>query len=132
MPNDDLDVTIGIKIVVTISNCKEDLYLNSFKQTPLIIENNDCKMFIYASKGVGIVTKDGIKPKKGSIALNPKPLQVITDIFINKTKNLKKTIYCSIGAINGEKIAKNTANEKVGVVNERFSIIRAQQVLSSL
>jgi len=115
MDNDDLDVTKGCEIAVTISDKFEDLELNSIKHLPYIFKHNNSTLKLYAGVGVGVVTKDGLKPKKGYGAINPKPLEVLQNIFnsyISKNYNL----YCSISVTNGDNIAKQTANSKVGVL----------------
>ncbi len=111
MENDDLDVTKGCEIVVTISDKKDDLELN-----PLVHEayNIEDKLFLYAGRGVGVVTKDGLKPPKGYPAINPTPLNAMKEIV--KSYEITKPIFASISVINGEQIAKQTANEKVGVI----------------
>ena len=110
MDNDDLDVTKGCEIVVTLSDKIEDLKLNSLTHKPYIINN----LHIYAGVGVGVVTKDGLKPPKGYPAINPTPLKAI-EIIYNKFGK-KKVIYSSISVIDGDKLAKQTANSKVGVL----------------
>jgi len=110
MDNDDLDVTKGCKIVVTISDQKEDLELNSIEHKPYKLGSLE----LYAGIGVGIVTKDGLKPPKGYPAINPTPLKVIVDIYTKFGKN--KKIFATISVTNGKEIAKQTANAKVGVL----------------
>ena len=110
MDNDDLDVTKGCKIVVTISDQKEDLELNSIEHKPYKLGSLE----LYAGVGVGVVTKDGLKPPKGYPAINPTPLKVISDIYTKFGKN--KKIFATISVSNGEEIAKQTANAKVGVL----------------
>jgi len=110
MDNDDLDVTKGCKIVVTISDQKEDLELNSIEHKPYKLNSLE----LYAGVGVGVVTKDGLKPPKGYPAINPTPLKVISDIYTKFGKN--KKIFATISVSNGEEIAKQTANAKVGVL----------------
>ena len=111
MENDDLDVTKGCEIVVTVSDKKEDLELNHLSHKPYNIED---KLFLYAGRGVGVVTKDGLKPPKGYPAVNPTPLNAIKEIV--KSYEITKPIFVSISVTNGEQIAKQTANEKVGVI----------------
>ena len=113
--NDDLDVTKGCTIVVTISNSKNSLELNNIKHNPYKIVSKNSILYIYAGVGVGVVTKDGLKPPKNHPAINPVPLKAISDIFLQKDIQ-NKTIYCSVSIENGENIAKNTANSKVGVL----------------
>jgi len=110
MDNDDLDVTKGAEIVVTISNSKRDLKLNPIPHQPYILGN----LKLFAGKGVGVVTKEGLKPPKGYPAINPTPLEAIEKIY--KKFGKKREIFVSIGVTNGEEISKETANLKVGVV----------------
>lgn len=110
MDNDDLDVTKGCEIVVTISDKKEDLELNRIEHKPYIIGSLE----LYAGLGVGVVTKEGLKPPKGFPAINPTPLKVMTDIYSKFGNN--EQIFCTISVINGEELAKQTANPKVGVL----------------
>jgi len=115
--NDDLDVTKGCEIIVSISSQLDDLVLNSIFHDPYIFEKNNTKIHIYASSGVGIVTKKGLKPPLGFCAINPVPLKAIKAIFEYLSYKIEeKEIFCSIGVTNGEDIAKQTANSKVGVI----------------
>ena len=110
MQNDDLDVTKGCKIVVTISDNKDDLPLNPLPHKPYTFNN----IKLFAGRGVGVVTKDGLKPPKGFPAINPTPLNAMKKIA--KDLKIEKTLFVSISVKDGEKIAKETANEKVGVI----------------
>lgn len=112
MDNDDLDVTKGAEIVVTISNKLEDLALNPLAHSPYKIGS----LKLYAGLGVGVVTKDGLRPPKGFPAINPTPLKAISDIYANLCWDEGIPTYCSISVTNGEEIAKQTANAKVGVL----------------
>ncbi len=111
MDNDDLDVTKECEIVVTISENLSELELNPLSHNPY---NIDDRVFIYAGEGVGVVTKEGLKPPKAYPAINPTPLKAIKGIV--KKYEIKNRIFASIGVVNGDKIAKQTANEKVGVI----------------
>ncbi len=113
MDNDDLDVTKGCEIIVTISDKKEDLKLNPIEHKPYIIEN----LKLYAGVGVGIVTKEGLKPPKGFPAINPTPLNAIEQIYRRCDHVTHQNIYATISVTNGKEIAKRTANAKVGVVD---------------
>ncbi len=110
MDNDDIDVTKGCEIIVTISNRLKDLELNPEPHQPYIFKS----LKIYAGVGVGVVTKDGLKPPKGYPAINPTPLNAIKDIY--SSFNYNKEIFVTISVTNGEELAKQTANRKVGVV----------------
>ena len=114
MDNDDLDVTKGCQIVVTISSKLEELSINSIKHNPYILKHLNSSIKIYSGLGVGVVTKDGLKPPKNYPAINPKPLEVIEDIF--KRINVHNlNLYCTVSVVDGEKLAKQTANVKVGI-----------------
>ncbi len=112
MDNDDLDVTKGAEIVVTISDKLEDLELNPLEHSPYEIGS----LKLYAGLGVGVVTKDGLRPPKGFPAINPTPLKAISDIYANFCRDEDIPTYGSISVTNGEEIAKQTANAKVGVL----------------
>jgi cobalt-precorrin-5B (C1)-methyltransferase len=117
MDNDDLDVTKGCEIIATISSNKSELNLNTIYQEPQIFTSKENKISIFAGVGVGIVTKKGLKIEPNFPAINPVPLNAMREIFEKLTvseKNLK--LYCSIGITNGETIAKQSANSKVGVL----------------
>ena len=110
MDNDDLDVTKGCEIVITISDKLEDLELNDIEHKPYIIGS----LKLYAGVGVGVVTKDGLKPPKGFPAINPTPLKAMEQI--HRRFGNTEQIFCTISVTNGEEIAKQTANAKVGVL----------------
>ncbi len=110
MDNDDLDVTKGCEIVVTISDKLEDLELNNIEHKPYIIGSLE----LYAGIGVGVVTKEGLKPPKGFPAINPTPLKAMEQI--HRRFGNTEQIFCTISVTNGEEIAKQTANAKVGVL----------------
>jgi len=115
--NDDLDVTKGCEIVVTICENKEELHLNNTYHNPHILENNSNKVFIYAGLGVGVVTKKGLKVPPDFPAINPKPMEAIQEVFNSLTNNYTNlNVYCSVSVTNGAEISKKTANAKVGVI----------------
>ncbi len=117
MDNDDLDVTKGCEISVTIDNNIDNLDLNPTFHNPQIFHYKTNQINIFAGKGVGVVTKKGLKIEPNLPAINPTPLKAIEKIFQNQTKNSKNLkLVCSISVKNGENIAKQTANEKVGVI----------------
>ena len=114
MDNDDLDVTKGCEIVVTVSDKLEDLVLNPLEHKPYDIGS----LRLYAGVGVGVVTKKGLRPPKGYPAINPTPLKAIETIYrrCDHVTRQNQTIYASISVTNGEFLAKQTANAKVGVL----------------
>ena len=115
--NDDLDVTKGCEIVVSISDIKDNLTFNKLSLTPQRVEIGTNSLEIYAGIGVGVVTKKGLKIKPDFPAINPVPLENMQKIFKEKVKNLENiNIFCTVSVTNGEEIAKQTANAKVGVI----------------
>ncbi len=111
MDNDDLDVTKGCQIVVTISDDITTLKLNTTPHTPYTIG----RLKLYAGVGVGVVTKEGLRPPKGYPAINPAPLEDITQTY-SRFEPIDRDLYTTISVIDGEQIATQTANSKVGVV----------------
>ncbi len=115
--NDDLDVTKGCEIVVTISKTKNDLELNPTFHEPHILQNTTNKINIYAGLGVGVVTKKGLKVKPNLAAINPRPMQALEEVFRYFTNNITNVnMYCSVSVTDGKKISIRTANAKVGVI----------------
>jgi cobalt-precorrin-5B (C1)-methyltransferase len=110
MENDDLDITQGCEIVVTVADSEHKLSLNPTPHQPYILDN----LTLYAGEGVGVVTKNGLKPPKGYPAINPTPLKAIENIYLKFGKG--KVVCSSISVVDGERLAKQTANGKVGVV----------------
>ena len=117
MDNDDLDVTKGCEIIVTLSGKKDELLLNPLFQRPHILQYKNNILYLYAGKGVGVVTKEGLKNRPHFPAVNPKPLKAMQDVYMKVTEKYNHLkIFCSISVKDGEKISKKTANEKVGVI----------------
>jgi len=114
MDNDDLDVTKGAEIVVSISDRFEDLELNPLEHSPYEIGS----LKLFAGVGVGVVTKEGLRPPKGFPAINPIPLEAIKKIYrrCDHVTRQNQSIYASISISNGVELAKQTANAKVGVI----------------
>jgi len=96
---DDPDVTNGILIYSKVEKC-------------------ECGINIYGGKGIGRVTKDGLKIKKGSVAINPVPLNMIESEVkrVCNKYNYDKGINVTIYVPDGEKIAKKTFNSRLGIV----------------
>ncbi len=112
MDNDDLDVTKGAEIVVTISDKLEDLELNPLEHAPYEIGS----LKLFAGVGVGVVTKEGLRPPKGFPAINPIPLEAMGLIYANLCRDEGNPTYGCVSITDGEIIAKQTANAKVGVL----------------
>lgn len=96
---DDPDVTDGIKIFSKVEKTKHNIE-------------------ICGGNGIGKVTKDGLKIKKGSPAINPVPMEMIKREAEEICHKMKYTdgLKITISAPDGEKIAKNTFNERLGII----------------
>ena len=115
--NDDLDVTKGCEIIVTITSNLEELELNPTSQKPHVLKYKSNVINIYAGLGVGVVTKKGLKVLPDFPAINPRPMKALEEIFNLLTKNYTNlNVYCSVTVTKGEEISKQTANAKVGVI----------------
>lgn len=115
--NDDLDVTKGCEIIISLSHNIEDLELSSIEQKAQRREFDSNSLEIFAGSGVGVVTKKGLKIPPPYPAINPAPLECIFEYFELKTKGLKNVhLKCCVSVKDGQTIAKQTANEKVGVL----------------
>ncbi|AFL69401.1 cobalt-precorrin-5B (C(1))-methyltransferase CbiD [Sulfurospirillum barnesii] len=117
MDNDDLDVTKGCEIVVHLSQSREDLLLNPTPHTPFCFQSSTNTLLLYAGEGVGVVTKKGLKIAPHFPAINPVPKDALQKTFERLTRPHQNLhLHCAIGIKEGETLAKQTANEKVGVL----------------
>jgi len=119
MDNDDIDVTKGCEIEVSISDRLDELKLNSAFQKPHILKYGKYNIKIFAGEGVGVVTKRGLKTQPPYPAINTTPLKALEKIFKKLVLDFKPfayELYCTVGVVDGDEIAKQTANEKVGVI----------------
>ncbi len=92
---DDPDITNGIDIYAKVSL------------------RDDNKINIFGGKGIGRVTKEGLKIAVGQSAINPTPLKMIEEVM----KNLgNRGFDVEISSPQGEELAKNTFNPKLGIV----------------
>ena len=98
---DDPDITHGAKICVMVKKLK-----------------SGNGVIFKAGEGVGIVTKQGLMLDVGEPAINPKPRQMI----ISNMANIAKKHQCEldveiiIGVENGELLAKDTWNGRLGII----------------
>ncbi|XOB60818.1 cobalt-precorrin-5B (C(1))-methyltransferase CbiD [Campylobacterota bacterium DY0563] len=121
--NDDLDVTKGCEIVVSLDFSSKEFQLNPTFQKAHYFECGTNSIEIYAGIGVGVVTKKGLKIPPPYPAINPAPLNAIKEYFEIKTKHRENLhLKCCVSVTNGQEIAKQTANSKVGVL-EGISIL---------
>ena len=112
--NDDLDVTKGCCI-------HAELFFHMPKglkaQTPSSIKVKNTNIFIYGGHGVGIVTKAGLKIQPNYPAINPVPLKMMRQVAMGIVEEkTEENLHIVLSIDNGEEIAKQTANKKVGVI----------------
>lgn len=94
---DDPDVTHGLEILSRVS----------FR--------NDSKINIFGGKGVGKVTKTGLPVEVGKSAINPVPMQMITDA-VEELLPEGRGVDVEIIVPLGEETARKTLNGKLGIV----------------
>lgn len=120
--NDDYDVTKGCNIIcnATLIDKKELFVFNKTDHKPYHFEFNGINLYIWAGRGLGVVTKTGLNAKVGYPSINPIPLAMMQDIFQEAVELLqippKTTVNLVFEVVNGELIANNTANPKVGII----------------
>jgi len=111
--NDDMDVTKGCEITCKlVKNAPTELK----EQEPSLLKINNTKIYIYAGEGIGIVTKKGLKIAPPHPAINPTPLEMMQTNSVSVIKDAKEVLHALFSVVDGEKIAKDTANAKVGVL----------------
>lgn len=98
---DDIDVTTGAHIFATVKFIEGDSYVR-----------------IEGGKGVGIVTKPGLDQEVGEAAINSVPRKMITNEVLQVMKICDYTggLSVEISVPDGETIAKETFNERLGIV----------------
>ena len=111
--NDDMDVTKGATISVIL---QEEEPVNLKEQMPSLLEVEEFSLSVWAGDGVGIVTKKGLKITPYHPAINPTPLAMMQENMREIVATSKKHLHAIFSVLDGEKIAKNTANRKVGVI----------------
>jgi len=115
--NDDLDVTKGCEIVLRVSSTTKDLMISEVEHNAQVFTVGTNTLYIYAGRGVGVVTKKGLKISPGFPAINPVPLGNIQDVFLRQAEEYHNLeVHCTVSVTRGEEIAKQTANSKVGVL----------------
>ncbi|WP_423363557.1 cobalt-precorrin-5B (C(1))-methyltransferase CbiD [Mycoplasma sp. P36-A1] len=96
---DDIDATDKAKIYVSVSKIKEGIEVTG-------------------GKGVGTITRKGLKREIGCSAINPVPLERITNKVKEEIKSAQYQggIKVVISVENGEEIAKKTFNPQLGII----------------
>ena len=111
--NDDIDVTKGAKIRCQLTS---HMPKGLKKQTPTILDIDTHKLYIWAGDGVGVVTKKGLKIAPNFPAINPTPLKMMKENLAEFMGKIKTDSHAVFSVDDGEIIAKDTANAKVGVL----------------
>ena len=111
--NDDIDVTKGAHISVELLE-EEPKYLKT--QTPSFLELGSFMLSVWAGDGVGVVTKKGLKVSPNHPAINPVPLEMMQENIQEIVKKQALHLHAVFEVKDGESIALQTANAKVGVL----------------
>ena len=120
--NDDIDVTKGCEITCKIIKNSDILaaLINKISHNPHELSVNGLLLKIWAGKGLGVVTKIGLQTTIGYPAINPVPLEMMKKAFeevVLKYKIPQNQIIDVVFEVkDGEKLAKETANEKAGII----------------
>ena len=111
--NDDMDVTKGAEISCKLQTHKPQKLK---AQTASLLEFETLKISLWAGDGVGVVTKKGLKIAPNYPAINPIPLEMMRENSLEILKQKSGELHAIFSVVDGEAIAKETANEKVGVL----------------
>ena len=117
----DSDVTNGIKIFSTVRKVSKKIVTNSQRN-----EASDAgEIKIIGGEGVGRVTLPGLDQKTGEAAINRVPRKMIRDGVQAELEKMRtachseldsESLEVEISVPNGEEIAKQTFNPKLGIV----------------
>lgn len=114
--NDDPDVTKGCKITASLSHDKNLFLLNPNLHEAYRFDFSKYSAYLHAGVGVGVATKKGLKVPPGFPAVNPVPLNMIKEVMAPYADRFESDLHLLLGVDNGDEIAKETANAKVGVL----------------
>ncbi|MBI1811355.1 MAG: cobalt-precorrin-5B (C(1))-methyltransferase, partial [Nitrospirae bacterium] len=114
---DDPDVTNGAEIVA------EARFLEQQSSPDLIgtlLHYCATGLAIKGGKGVGVVTKPGLPIPVGEAAINPVPRRMIKEAVSEAVQGFKGSrvqgLEVTISVTNGEKLAKKTLNQRLGII----------------
>ena len=111
--NDDIDVTKGAHICLLLS---EDAPTELKVQTPTLLKVGSFLLSVWAGSGVGVVTKKGIKIAPNYPAINPTPLEMMCENIKDIVEDKNIHLHAIFSVKDGELLARETANAKVGVL----------------
>ncbi|MGL4732669.1 MAG: cobalt-precorrin-5B (C(1))-methyltransferase CbiD [Fusobacteriaceae bacterium] len=111
---DDPDVTNGIVVCARVA-LVEEFQERDLKKGNLRLDGS---LLITGGRGVGLVTRKGIQSEIGKYAINPGPLEMITQAVTSVLVSEKspKKILVKIFVPEGIERGKKTLNNKLGIV----------------
>ncbi|MGL5100244.1 MAG: cobalt-precorrin-5B (C(1))-methyltransferase CbiD, partial [Fusobacteriaceae bacterium] len=114
---DDPDVTNGIVICARVT-LVEEFQERDLKKGNLKLDDS---LLITGGRGVGIVTRKGIQSEVGKYAINPGPLEMITQAVVSVLNSenkmeISKKILVKIFVPEGIERGKKTLNSKLGIL----------------
>ena len=115
---DDPDVTNGAEIIAVVSKTSKVSKSTAGRsgQGDELVKLVD----IRAGSGVGTVTKPGLPIAQGQPAINPVPRQMIrqavNEVMASLNKDIPVSLVVTISVRNGEELAKNTLNQRLGII----------------
>ncbi|WP_294428930.1 cobalt-precorrin-5B (C(1))-methyltransferase CbiD [uncultured Treponema sp.] len=123
----DPDVTNGIEIFACVRKVPSDKMVTNFQRSASLgtkSEIDGVSVRILGGDGVGRVTLPGLDQKPGEAAINSVPRKMILEGLASEIKRYGKNslggafgLEVEISVPNGEKIASQTFNPKLGIVS---------------
>ncbi len=113
---DDPDITNGTWVEAEVTQVTKAEYMqlkHGYSET-----KKNCHLYIVGGKGIGIVTKKGLRCPVGYYAINPVPKEMIANSVFEVYEQYKEEIYLcvTISIPQGEELASKTFNPKLGIV----------------
>ena len=112
---DDPDVTNGAEIVAEVKLTEQQNH-----KTTALLHYCATGLAIKGGKGVGVVTKPGLPIPVGEAAINPVPRKMIKEAVSEAVQGFKGSkvqgLEVTISVTNGEKLAKKTLNQRLGII----------------
>lgn len=116
---DDPDITTGAHICAKVSyQMDDDTYVTCDNHKTFPYRAHTCRINIHGGEGVGTVTKPGLDQPVGEPAINRVPRQMIIKEVseVCELVDYKGALNITISVPEGEKLADNTFNPRLGIV----------------
>ena len=116
---DDPDVTNGAEIVAEVRGQGSGVRGQEEIKEAFEFTIYDSQITIYGGKGIGVITKPGLALPVGEPAINPIPRKMIQQAIEEVSSSLiphPSSFMVTISVPDGEKIAKATLNERLGIM----------------